>query len=218
MASNAGQAVVQAQPVCSGSESGDDTPTVSAAAAATVAVASASSTPQASVVACAETLQVGFVDPVNPYSLSDRATKYGLLFIALTFLVVGLFELIHKLRVHPVQYFLVGCALSIFFLLLVSLSEHLNFALAYAVAAAGCVSLLAFYASHMLGGLKRGIPFGAGAALLYGLLYVLLQLEQTALVVGSIALFVILALVMALTRKFDWYQMGAGLQNQRGSM
>jgi inner membrane protein len=70
----------------------------------------------------------------------------------------------------------------------------------------------------MLGGFKRGIPFGAGVALLYGLLFVLLQLEQTALVVGSIALFVVLALVMALTRKFDWYQLGTGLQNQRGGM
>jgi inner membrane protein len=218
MASNAGQAVAQGRPACSGSESGDDVPTVSAAAAVAVTAASASATSQAHVVACAETLQVSFVDPVNPYSLSDRATKYGLLFIVLTFLVVGLFELIHKLRVHPVQYFLVGSALSIFFLLLVSLSEHLSFGVAYAVAAAGCIGLLAFYASHMLGGFKRGIPFGAGVALLYGLLFVLLQLEQTALVVGSIALFVVLALVMALTRKFDWYQLGTSLQNQRGGM
>lgn len=215
MASNAGQAVVQGRPACSGSESGDEAPTVSAVDASTAA--NASSTPHVNVVACAETLQVSFVDPVNPYSLSDRATKYGLLFIALTFLVVGLFELIHKLRVHPVQYFLVGSALSIFFLLLVSLSEHLGFGAAYAVAAMGCVGLLAFYACHMLGGLKRGIPFGAGVALLYGLLFVLLQLEQTALVVGSMALFVVLALVMALTRKFDWYQLG-GPQNQRGGM
>ena len=86
-----------------------------------------------------------------------------------------------------------------------SLGEHLPFGLAYGFAATACVSLLAFYASHMLGSLARGIPLGAGIALLYGLLYVLLQLEQTALAVGSIALFLVLTAVMVLTRKVNWY-------------
>ncbi|RYF64171.1 MAG: cell envelope integrity protein CreD, partial [Comamonadaceae bacterium] len=144
---------------------------------------------------CADSFSVAFVDPVNPYSLSDRAIKYGVLFIALTFVAVGLFELMKKLRVHPVQYLLVGSALCSFFLLLVSLSEHLPFGVSYAVAATACVLLLAYYASHMLGSLARGIPLGAGIALLYGLLYVLLQLEQTALAVGAIALFLVLAAV-----------------------
>ena len=159
---------------------------------------------------CADSFSVAFVDPVNPYSLSDRATKYGVLFIALTFVAVGLFELMKKLRVHPVQYLLVGSALCSFFLLLVSLSEHLPFGVAYAIAASACVLLLAYYASHMLGGLARGIPLGAGIALLYGLLYVLLQLEQTALAVGAIALFLVLAAVMVLTRKVNWYGLSQG--------
>lgn len=159
---------------------------------------------------CADSFSVAFVDPVNPYSLSDRATKYGVLFIALTFVAVGLFELMKKLRVHPVQYLLVGSALCSFFLLLVSLSEHLPFGVSYAAAATACVLLLAYYASHMLGSLARGIPLGAGIALLYGLLYVLLQLEQTALVVGSIALFLVLAAVMVLTRKVNWYGLSQG--------
>jgi inner membrane protein len=154
---------------------------------------------------CVETIGVAFIDPINTYSLSNRATKYGLLFIALTFVSVGLFEFMKSLRVHPIQYFLVGAAISIFFLLLVSLSEHFVFATAYAIAASACALLLAYYASHMLGSWKRGLPFGFGIAMLYGLLYVLLQLEQTALVVGAIALFVVLAAVMALTRKVDWY-------------
>ena len=154
---------------------------------------------------CADSFSVAFVDPVNPYTLSDRATKYGVLFIALTFVAVGLFELMQKLRVHPMQYLLVGSALCSFFLLLVSLSDHLPFGISYAVAASACVLLLAYYASHMLGGLRRGVPLGAGIAVLYGLLYVLLQLEQTALVVGSIALFLVLAAVMVLTRKVNWY-------------
>ena len=160
---------------------------------------------------CTDSFSVGFIDPVNPYSLSDRATKYGVLFIVLTFVAVGLFELMKKLRVHPVQYLLVGSALCSFFLLLVSLSEHLSFGMSYALAAGACVLLLAYYASHMLGGLLRGVPFALGIGLLYGLLYVLLQLEQTALAVGSIALFVVLGAVMVLTRKVNWY----GLAPQR---
>lgn len=164
---------------------------------------------------CADSFNVAFVDPVNPYSLSDRATKYGVLFIALTFVAVGLFELMKKLRVHPVQYLLVGSALCSFFLLLVSLSEHLPFGASYAAAASACVLLLAYYASHMLGGLARGIPLGAGIALLYGLLYVLLQLEQTALAVGAIALFLVLAAVMVLTRKVNWYGLSQGTPPQR---
>lgn len=164
---------------------------------------------------CTDSFTVAFVDPVNPYSLSDRATKYGLLFIALTFVAVGLLELMGKgrhaapLRVHPVQYLLVGSALCSFFLLLVSLSEHVPFGVAYAMAAAACVLLLGYYASHVLGGLARGIPLGAGVAVLYGLLYVLLQLEQTALAVGAIALFLVLAAVMVLTRKVNWYGLSA---------
>jgi inner membrane protein len=90
----------------------------------------------------------------------------------------------------------------------VSLSEHIGFDMAYASAATACVLLLMYYASYMLGGMVRGLPFGAGIALLYGLLYMLLQLEQTSLMVGAIALFVVLALVMGLTRKVNWYQLG----------
>lgn len=155
--------------------------------------------------ACTETLGVTFFDPSNTYALSNRATKYGLLFIALTFVAVGLFELMRALRVHPVQYLLVGAAISIFFLLLVSLSEQLPFASAYAIAAAACVLLLTYYASHILRGWRQGLPFGAGIATLYGLLFVLLRLEQKALVVGAVALFLVLALVMMLTRQVDWY-------------
>lgn len=155
---------------------------------------------------CAEIVQVAFVEPVNAYSLSDRASKYGLLFIVLTFVAVGLFEVMKKLRVHPVQYLLAGSAICSFFLLLVSLSEHIGFARAYAAGASATVLLLTFYASHMLGGKWRGLPFGAGMAALYALLYLLLQLEQTALVMGSVVLFVVLAVVMILTRRINWYE------------
>jgi inner membrane protein len=154
---------------------------------------------------CVEAFSVTFVDPSNTYALSDRATKYGLLFIGLTFLAVGMFEFMKSLRVHPIQYLLVGAAMSMFFLLLVSLSEHMPFESAYAIASAACVLLLTYYASHMLGHWSRGLPFGLGIATLYGMLFVLLRLEQTALLLGAVALFAVLAAVMMLTRRVDWY-------------
>lgn len=154
---------------------------------------------------CVEAFSVTFVDPSNTYALSDKATKYGLLFIGLTFLAVGLFEFMKSLRVHPIQYLLVGAAMSMFFLLLVSLSEHMPFETAYAIAAAACVLLLTYYASHMLGRWSRGLPFGLGIATLYGMLFVLLRMEQTALLLGAVALFAVLAAIMMLTRQVDWY-------------
>lgn len=156
---------------------------------------------------CIESFKVSFIDPVNPYSLSDRAIKYGLLFIVLTFVAVAMAEVMRRLRVHPIQYLLVGCALSIFFLLLLSLSEHLSFALSYALASVACVALLGVYGSHLLGGWRAGLGFAAGVAALYGALYALLQMEQTALVMGSVLLFVVLAAVMLLTRRLDWYSL-----------
>lgn len=151
-----------------------------------------------------ESFSVALIDPVNPYVLADRAAKYGLLFIVLTFVGVGLVEVLRSLRVHPVQYLLVGCALAVFFLLLVSLSEHIGFALAYLAAAAACTALLAYYGSFVLGAWRAGAAFGAAIALLYGALYALLQLEQAALMLGSLLLFAVLASVMVATRRVDW--------------
>jgi inner membrane protein len=154
---------------------------------------------------CIETFGVAFIDPVSAYVLSDRATKYGLLFIALTFVGVGLVEVLKRLRVHPVQYLLVGSALAVFFLLLVSLTEHLLFGWAYLAASAACTLLLTFYASFVLRGLRAGAVFGAAIAALYGALYLLLQMEQSALVLGSLLLFAVLGAVMVATRRVDWY-------------
>jgi inner membrane protein len=164
-------------------------------------------TPRTDASGCMDTFSVAFIDPVNPYSLSDRAIKYGMLFIGLTFLAVGMVEVLRRLRVHPIQYLLVGSAISIFFLLLLSLLEHLRFDVSYAIAASACVLLLTFYAHYLLQGWLRGLSFGAGIGALYGALYVLLQMEQTALVIGSILLFVVLAGIMVLTRRVDWYRL-----------
>lgn len=157
---------------------------------------------------CLDTLSVTFIDPVNPYMLSDRAIKYGLLFIGLTFVAVALAEVLGRerlRRVHPIQYALVGLALTLFFLLLLSLSEHLSFAVAYAVASAACVLLLGLYTGHMLGTRRAGLGFGAGMAGLYGLVYLLLNSEQMALLIGSVGLFLVLGVVMWVTRGVDWY-------------
>ena len=165
---------------------------------------------------CIETFGVSFIDPVSPYVLSDRATKYGLLFIVLTFVGVGAIEVLRRLRVHPIQYLLAGAAIAIFFLLLVSLSEHVPFAVAYLAAAAACTGLLTFYGTFVLRGSRAGAAFGAAIAALYGALYALLQLEQTALLLGSTMLFAVLAALMIATRRIDWYGLFGRMRAESG--
>jgi inner membrane protein len=156
---------------------------------------------------CLQAMGVAFIDPVNPYVMSDRAVKYASLFLLVTFAAVGLVELLSARRVHPMQYLLVGLALSVFFLLLLSLSEHVPFDAAYVIAAAACASLLGFYASAIFARWLAGLTFGVAIAALYGMLYALLQMEQNSLVIGAVALFAGLAGVMWLTRRVDWSAM-----------
>lgn len=156
-----------------------------------------------------DSIQLRLIEPVDVYTQADRATKYGLLFVALTFVGFFMFELIRQLRIHPVQYALVGMALAIFFLLLVSLSEHIAFGWAYVAAATACIGLLGFYLSAVLRSAWRGIGFAAMLATLYAALYGLLVSEDNALVLGAGLLFAILAAVMVLTRKVDWYRLQA---------
>ena len=152
-----------------------------------------------------DTTQVALVDPVNPYLMAERATKYGVLFVALTFAGFFMFELLRQVRVHPIQYGLVGLAIAIFFLLLLSLSEHVPFGWAYLAAAIACIGLIGFYLSAVLGGVMRGLGFAGMLAALYAALYGLLLMEDNALAVGSGLLFAILAAIMVATRKVDWY-------------
>ena len=155
---------------------------------------------------------VGFelIQPVDVYQQSERSIKYAALFIVLTFVVLILFELLKKLRVHPVQYTLVGFALLVFYLLLISLSEHVDFLKAYTVAALASTSLLTLYFGAILHSRQLGLMLGAGLAGLYTLLYVILQAEENALLMGSVLIFVVLALLMLATRHFDWYALTAG--------
>lgn len=153
---------------------------------------------------------VGFIEPINVYTQSDRATKYGLLFVALTFAAFFIFEILKSLPIHPVQYLLVGLALVIFFLLLVGLAEHIAFWMAYAIASAACIALTSFYLTYVLRSVGRALGFGVALTALYGALYGLLNSENNALIMGSILLFAVLAAVMVVTRKVDWYQVGKG--------
>jgi len=151
---------------------------------------------------------VSFVDPVDQYLKTDRAIKYALLFIALTFAGFFLFEVLRKLSVHPVQYGLVGAALALFYLLLLSLSEHVGFGVAYVLSSSACVGLIGFYVGSILRSGLRGLGFACGLTLLYGTLYALVSADDYALLMGSMLLFALLAVVMILTRRVDWFALG----------
>jgi len=155
---------------------------------------------------------VSLVDTVDVYTQVDRASKYGLLFVVLTFVGFALFELIKRLPIHPLQYLLVGLALAIFFLLLLSLSEHIAFWQAYLVSAAACIGLQFFYLSGVLQSWLRAAGFATMLTALYGVLYILLKSENNALLMGSLLLFGILAVIMWVTRKVDWYALGTELR------
>ncbi len=150
------------------------------------------------------TLAVSLVEPVDGYDSIDRSLKYGGLVIALAFLALFLFESFLDRSLHPVQYGLIGLSLALFYLLLLSISEHLGFEQAYAIAASAVTGTVAGYASAALAGWRRGALLGTGLAILWGFLFTLLKAEDWALLMGSTGLFLIVTLVMWLTRKIDW--------------
>src|SRR5438477_3373068 len=152
-----------------------------------------------------ETIAVSFIEPVGLYQQLERASKYGFLFLGLTFAAFMLLELLRRLAIHPVQYALVGLALAMFFLLLIALSEHIAFGAAYAAATAACVGIITIYLVRVLKRAVLGLVFGAALAGLYGMLYALLKAEDYALLGGSCLLFTLLAAVMIATRRIDWY-------------
>lgn len=154
-----------------------------------------------------EVLRIEFVEPVNIYLQSERAVKYGFLFVGLVFAGFFLFEMVKRLPIHPMQYLLVGLSLALFFLLLISLSEHIPFLAAYLTASLASILLLGFYLQSVLRGWTLSLAFSAGLTLLYGVLYGLLASEDNALLMGSVLLFAALAVTMGVTRKLDWYNL-----------
>ncbi len=148
---------------------------------------------------------VTLIQPADGYAKTDRCIKYAILFIGLTFSLFFIIELMQKKPVHPVQYILVGLALIVFYTLLLSISEFIAFDFSYLIAAVATILLISIYAyGHFKSG-KTAAIFGSFLTLLYGFTFVLIRLEDTALLIGSIGLFIILALAMYASRKINWY-------------
>jgi inner membrane protein len=151
---------------------------------------------------------IELVQPVDIYQRCTRAVKYGGLFIALSFLTLFLVENLRRRPLHPIQYGLMGLALSVFYLLLLALAEHIGFLAAYLIAAVALCALMGVYLAGALGSTRAGCASGGIFAATYTLLYMLVTSENYALLAGAVALFALLATAMLLTRRMDWYAHG----------
>jgi inner membrane protein len=150
-------------------------------------------------------LSVTFVEPTNPYQSVGRSLKYALLFVGLVFLTYFLFESTSKKELHPAQYILVGLAQITFYLLLLSFAERIGFDAAFVVAAGATVTLIAGYAGLIFHSRWRFMAAFAVFSALYALIYVLMRMEDYALLVGACSAFLVIAAVMVLTRNINWY-------------
>lgn len=154
---------------------------------------------------------VRLYQPADIYSQNYRAVRYGILFVAITFACFFAWEhLVPGLRLHPMQYLLVGLALATFYLLLLAFSEHTGFGMAYAIAAGALVALITLYIAGAATKLRPALGIGTALAASYGALYVILVSDDNALLYGSLLLFAILAALMLATRRFDWAKVGRG--------
>ena len=155
---------------------------------------------------------VSLIQPVDIYQQAERAVKYAVLFLVLTFVVFFMWEIFSATLLHPVQYAFVGFAMCLFYLLLISLSEHAGFDVAYAISAVVTTALIGGYARAILGGRRQAVSVAASLAGIYGFLYLLLRLEDYALLAGSIGLFLVLAVMMYITRRMNWYELRLGTE------
>ncbi|WP_321375601.1 cell envelope integrity protein CreD [uncultured Draconibacterium sp.] len=149
---------------------------------------------------------VEMVSLADHYQKNMRSAKYAILIIIITFVVFFMFEVLSEQRIHPFQYIMVGSAISIFYLLLLSISEHLGFNMAYSIATLAVILLVFFYTRSFMPKLKNQLLTSLGLVVCYLFIFILLQLESFALLAGSIGLFVLLAALMYATRKINWYK------------
>jgi len=147
---------------------------------------------------------VDFFKPLDHYALNERAVKYAILFLVIPFITLFFLEIFSRKSIHPAQYLLSGLANVIFYLLLLSISEHLSFSISYLIAASALTCMMTLYARSLLETWARSAYMGLVMALLYLILYLTLNAEDWALLIGSIAAFFICGVVMYLTRKLDW--------------
>ena len=162
----------------------------------------------------AEKVSASFIIPVDSYKKTERSVKYALLFLIVPFLAIFLCEIFSQTRVHPVQYVLMGLADVLFYLLLLSISEHLSFSRSYLIASLGVCLTTLLYAKAIFREFKWGIMLALVQLVSYVLLFGILQSEDYAFLIGSIGIFVLVALVMFLTRKVDWYAQSFRLQSE----
>lgn len=144
--------------------------------------------------------------PVDEYQKTMRSAKYGIMFVMLTFVAFFFVEILDRRRIHPIQYLLVGFAICLFYLLLLSISEHIPFDWAYLIGSVIILVLITGYVRYVFRNLRLTILFSTVLALLYGFFYSLLQLEDYSLLLGSFGLLLMLGVIMYLTRNIDWYR------------
>lgn len=147
---------------------------------------------------------VKLIETVDEYQQNERVSKYGFLVIGLTFLIFFLIQSISKINIHIFQYSMIGIALIMFYTLLISITEHSSFSLAYAIAGTSVVAMITLYSISILKNRKFPLFIGAALSVLYTFIFVIIQMEDYALLVGSIGLFLILGAVMYFSRKIDW--------------
>ncbi|MEO9965142.1 MAG: cell envelope integrity protein CreD [Reichenbachiella sp.] len=152
---------------------------------------------------------VDLILPLDDYQKSMRSSKYGVMTIALTFLIFFLVEILHKRKIHPFQYILVGLALCLFYILLVSITEHSNFNVAYGISTFGIVTMITLYALSIFQAHKLVMVLVSTLIGIYGFLFVTLQLVDYALLMGSLGLTLILGATMYFTRNINWYNLNS---------
>ncbi|MES2794524.1 MAG: cell envelope integrity protein CreD [Bacteroidota bacterium] len=151
---------------------------------------------------------VKLISPNDNYQKSSRSAKYAILIISLTFLAFFFTEIVNSKKVHPFNYILIGIALCIFYTLLISISEFFTFNIAYVIATLMTIGLIFWYSKSIFGNKRPATIIALVMLALYGFIFVIIQLEDTALLIGSIGLFIILAITMYISRKIDWANLG----------
>ena len=160
---------------------------------------------------------VNLHEPVNHYLKNERAVKYAMLFIGVVFLVFLGMEVVRPIQIHPVQYTLMGLAVLVFYTLLLALSEQIGFAIGYGIASSAVVGLIAAYSRSVLGSWRLAAVPGLVLMMIYLYMYMVLQLEDYALLAGAIGLFFLLASTMCVMRKVDWYALGSASASRQAS-
>ncbi|MFA6171924.1 MAG: cell envelope integrity protein CreD [Patescibacteria group bacterium] len=153
------------------------------------------------------TFGVRLLVPVDEYQKNTRSIKYSIMLIALTFLIFFFIEVFNRVKIHPIQYLLTGLALVLFYSLLLSISEHLNFDKSYLIASASTILMVTLYSKTIFKSIKLALVQGGLLLIMYSFIYTILQLEDYSLLIGNAGLFLVLAIVMYLSRNIDWYNL-----------